>query len=217
MFEHPTHTHLCVLDFEATCKQDAQIRPQEIIEFPAVMFDVETKNRVSEFRYFVKPVHCPTLTDFCKNLTGIQQDWVDGKNLPQNNSAHHGTETLHSDKFPHVLGKFQEWLLKFNPDLNEILIITCGDWDLKTMLPAQCALSGTKVPGHMKRWCNIGAVYCKVHNPKRRGMAGILNDANIPLRGKHHSGIDDCRNIMSIVEHLLNSGRIEKMTITGKI
>jgi len=33
---------ILVLDFEATCQKDVRLNPQEIIEFPVVIFDVKS-------------------------------------------------------------------------------------------------------------------------------------------------------------------------------
>jgi len=37
---------------------------------------------------------------------------------------------------------------------------------------------------------------------KAAGMAGMLRNLKIPLEGKHHSGIDDCKNICKLVQAL---------------
>ncbi|KAF8692698.1 hypothetical protein HU200_039532 [Digitaria exilis] len=70
--------HFVVIDFEATCEKDSRIYPQEIIEFPAVLVDAATGALLSSFRTYVKPRHHPQLTSFCSELTGIQQQQVDG-------------------------------------------------------------------------------------------------------------------------------------------
>ena len=63
-----------VLDFEATCDKPKQMEPQEIIEFPLVLVDAKTLKQVDEFRTYVRPSFHPELTNFCKELTGIQQE-----------------------------------------------------------------------------------------------------------------------------------------------
>ncbi|KAF7022008.1 hypothetical protein CFC21_034858 [Triticum aestivum] len=67
-----------VVDFEATCVKDGRIFPQEIIEFPAVLVDGATGRIESAFRRYVRPKHHPVLTEFCRELTGIRQEDVDG-------------------------------------------------------------------------------------------------------------------------------------------
>ena len=67
--------YVVVIDFEATCDKDMNgLKPQEIIEFPAVI--VDCRRLTLEDSFHVKPVHHPILTDFCRNLTGINQDQV---------------------------------------------------------------------------------------------------------------------------------------------
>jgi inhibitor of KinA sporulation pathway (predicted exonuclease) len=72
-----------VIDFEATCEEKNPIGyPHEIIEFPAVLvssgYNEDTKSYkspeiIGAFHSFVRPVINPELSEFCKNLTGIEQ------------------------------------------------------------------------------------------------------------------------------------------------
>lgn len=60
--------------------------------------------------------------------------------------------------FPVVLQEFDKWM-KEDVGLNkQFLFVTCGDWDLKTMLPSQCALENLQVPPYCKMWLNIKKV-----------------------------------------------------------
>lgn len=45
--------YFLVLDFEATCEEDTQIKPQEIIEFPTVVVNTKTLQIESEFHHYV--------------------------------------------------------------------------------------------------------------------------------------------------------------------
>ena len=45
----------------------------EIIEFPAVLLSVAHGAVVAEFHSLVRPVLNPLLSDFCRQLTGIEQ------------------------------------------------------------------------------------------------------------------------------------------------
>ncbi|CAF4311592.1 unnamed protein product, partial [Rotaria magnacalcarata] len=40
------------------------------------------------------------------------------------------------------------------------------------------------------------------------GMMGMLNDLNIRHVGRHHSGIDDCKNIAEILKVLAERGYV---------
>lgn len=72
---------IAVLDFEATCLPDRVIIPQEIIEFPCVLYKLEPNaiTFVSEFHEYVKPTK--PVTEFCTTLTGITQQTVDVADL----------------------------------------------------------------------------------------------------------------------------------------
>lgn len=72
-----------VLDFEATCDEGRKFGPPEIIEFPTVAIPGNIASRegnvapIPEFHYYIRPTVNPKLTNFCMELTGIQQEWVD--------------------------------------------------------------------------------------------------------------------------------------------
>lgn len=71
--------YLLILDFEAQCEDEQKLEIQEIIEFPVVPIHIKEKQPVENvFHHYVKPEKMPLLTEFCKNLTGIKQEWVDG-------------------------------------------------------------------------------------------------------------------------------------------
>ena len=195
----PTVEFLCVLDFEATCEEDPtpQPSPQEIIEFPSLLFrkalneEGEPEYRlVDAFEAFVRPVIHPKLSDFCKALTTITQEQVDA-----------------ADPFPTVLERHVKWLTDHGSfDENaSFYFVTCGDWDFRTMLPMQMKasrISYKAIPRNYTRWINIKRVFDDSTGKKSRGMASMLKQLGIVLTGTHHRGIDDCRNIAKIVHAL---------------
>eukprot|EP00899_Mesostigma_viride_P004344 jgi/Mesvir1/13910/Mv16033-RA.2 len=67
-----------IVDFEATCDASKAFAPQEIIEFPAVLLDARSLEVVSHFQRYVRPTEHRVLTAFCRQLTGITQEQVDG-------------------------------------------------------------------------------------------------------------------------------------------
>jgi inhibitor of KinA sporulation pathway (predicted exonuclease) len=73
-----TLDYLVIMDFECTCDSEHDpLYAHEIIEFPAVLLDLNTNLVIDQFRMFVRPLEQPTLSDFCTELTGIQQFQVD--------------------------------------------------------------------------------------------------------------------------------------------
>ncbi|WOL08755.1 hypothetical protein Cni_G17508 [Canna indica] len=65
--------YFVVIDFEATCDKERNPHPQEIIEFPSVLVNSATGQLEAVFQTYVRPAYHQHLTDFCKELTGIQQ------------------------------------------------------------------------------------------------------------------------------------------------
>lgn len=199
----------CVIDFEATCLEDQSINPQEIIEFPAVMVDAHLMRVIPDsengvFHSYVRPEYHPKLSPFCTNLTGITQDTVDSAPV-----------------FKEVFKQFVAFLLSWGIDVYEnsavefpksVVFVTHGDWDLKTMLPAQCRSLNISVPRIFRQWGNIKQIYhtlpAKPRNRASRslGMAAMLHSLGMELIGHHHSGIDDTRNIARILLELHKRG-----------
>lgn len=82
---------VAVMDVEATCEAGNRSFPHEVIELPVVIVDVRqplTASRLHNadrlpgtvaavFQTYIRPHENATLSAFCKELTGIQQDWVD--------------------------------------------------------------------------------------------------------------------------------------------
>jgi inhibitor of KinA sporulation pathway (predicted exonuclease) len=220
------YDYYAVLDLEATCEQGRRNGPSyqaEVIELPTVLLDGRTMRVVDEFQSYVRPAINPTLTAFCTELTGIQQNWVDG-----------------APAFEAALRQHTSWLRQHGLALNGApghswVCVTCGDWDLKTMLPDQLRLlhrgdSGRGVKArtasrkalakHFQRWVNIKQIYAKCVPTERRQKAsadlrGMLRGLGLTLEGRHHSGIDDCRNIANVVRALAQRGAILECTTGG--
>lgn len=198
--EGTAFTHYCVIDFEATCVESKVIQPQEIIEFPAVMLSATSLEVVTEFHSYVRPLFHPTLTEFCTNLTGITQSTVDS--APEFSKVYHSFITF-----------LKEFAESYSSDHEgqepNILFVSHGDWDLRTMLPSQCQTSGLKVPPILTRWMNVKVLYTNssAGNGKKKGMGmgRMLADLGLELVGRHHSGIDDSRNIARILVELITN------------
>jgi len=182
-----------VLDFEATCDEHQQPQPQEIIEFPLVLVDSVTLQIVDEFRSYVRPVRHPHLSAFCTKLTGIQQHEVDD-----------------APEFREVFKQACSWLDQhLQQRKKSAALVTCGDWDLKTMLPRQCQTAQVHaVPQVFKEWVNIKKTYSVATGRHAGGMKPMLDTLGLPLVGHHHSGLDDSRNIAQILISLCRNGAV---------
>jgi len=108
-----------------------------------------------------------------------------------------------AQRLPAVLRNFNAWLATHDLQANAVLPVTCGDWDLKTMLPVECERKRLYMPEALLRWCNIKQLFEHATKRNASGMEGMLRALGLRLEGHHHSGIDDCRNIARIFQTLL--------------
>jgi inhibitor of KinA sporulation pathway (predicted exonuclease) len=189
-------THLIVLDFEAQCRDrpEPTPRPQEIVEFPCVVVDIKKRAIVDEFHTFVKPTVHAQIFPFTTQLTGVTQENVDG-----------GVE------IDEAMSRADAFIAKYDTDTDEshfrALIVTCGHWDLRTALPNECKFKKLTIPRAFRSWCNIKILFqARYGLPKQLGMDGMLRQLKMALVGRHHSGIDDARNIARIAIRMLEDG-----------
>ncbi|GAV04431.1 hypothetical protein RvY_14706 [Ramazzottius varieornatus] len=191
------YDYFLVLDFEATCDRDAPPHPQEIIEFPVLKVDSRTMKPVSQFHQYVSPSVNSELTPFCTQLTGIIQDMVDGQ--PQ---------------FSETLRRFDKWMETeglLRPEVSSCFV-TCGDWDLGMMLPNQANHFGVPLRPYFSKWINLKHAFSEAIGHYPRSMMLMLESLAIKHTGREHSGIDDCRNMMHIVQVLAQRGHVFRAT-----
>lgn len=222
--------YLVILDFEATCVESGEIPNQEIIEFPSILLDTKTMEVVDEFHSYVMPTHNPELSEFCTSLTGIEQETVDAApEFPQVFREHQAWLESHGISLQSPFEKGAEAMDEDGKKMREeeeeeegegvsktkktAIIVTHGDWDLKTCLPKQCHLSDMAIPLIYRSWCNLKVIMREYYRDTgdrplgrraKLGMERVLAMLGLTLDGRHHSGIDDSRNITKCVVSLMN-------------
>ena len=194
--------YFCVLDFEATCNNNNISWINEVIEFPSVLYRYDSQNSdvpmlVSEFQEYCQPEYIngeDGLTDFCKSLTGITQKKVDN-----------------AQKFPDVLNNHYQWLVdNVGEDLDNIYIVTCGNWDMMYMFDDEITRLSIEPPSIYNRFINLQDIFKDAFGKKKKcGLISMLRMFGLTFEGRHHSGIDDCRNAGIILIELIKSGYSE--------
>ncbi|KAJ3855622.1 ribonuclease H-like domain-containing protein [Lentinula lateritia] len=206
-----------VVDVEGTCEAGSSFdHPNEIIEFPVCLMRwKDDKQRhelvvVDEFRSFVKPSWRPTLSRFCKELTGIKQSQVN-----------------HAPTFGQVLESVSQFLVRHGV-LDEgccepsLRFCWCSDgpYDIRDFVVKQCFISKIDMPSWLKGDVldvkKMVTSWSIMQNYRGRKMKAMLA-RNHPIRpslnissqlrvlglpafqGRKHSGIDDARNISRIM------------------
>ncbi|KAF2299264.1 hypothetical protein GH714_031153 [Hevea brasiliensis] len=116
-FQFQDFQYFVVIDFEATCyKAKKNPHPQEIIELPSVIVSSATGQLEACFETYVRPTCNQLLSDFCKDLTGIQQIQVD-RGVTLNKAL------LRHDK----------WLEKEGIKNTNFAVVTLSNWDCRVM------------------------------------------------------------------------------------
>lgn len=202
--------YLIVIDFEATCFEKPFNRnKQEIIEFPAVLLNLESGLVEKEFHRYLRPVEIPTLSDYCKNLTGITQETVDG-----------------GDLLPDVVEDFRKWMKatikekllvlpkmkKSNLDGN-CAFVTWGNWDFGIQLRNECQRKKIRKPSFFNQWIDLKEIYIEKGTFKQQFTFGeALEQSGIEFVGRPHSGLDDARNTATLAWKMHNEGSFLRIT-----
>lgn len=183
-----SHYYL-IVDLEATCSDDGSIprHEMEIIEIGAVMLNKVTWEIDSEFQQFIKPVRNPLLTSFCTKLTTIEQQDVESAPL-----------------FSEAIAIFKEWIY---PSFTNHIFCSWGSYD-KNQFLQDCKFHNVPYP-FASEHINIKKEFSEYLGvSKAFGMALALNHLGIELKGTHHRGIDDARNIAAIYRYMNTNKRV---------
>lgn len=196
--------YLCLLDFMATCNDGPPPKPQEIIEFPAMLLNVETGEVEGVFHSYIKPDVHQQLSEYCIELTGITQHQVDsGISLVEALDMHQ--QWLNN----HGLISLSEALKqgpKRDPSQRTFIYTICGDWDLKVCLPNQLEYQKKKLPMAFQSWINIKWPFENMYHKSVRGIADMLSEMGLAPDSSSDSGLDDCRNLAHICQRMIKHG-----------
>lgn len=173
-----------VIDLEATCDENHRIphHEMEIIEIGAVLVDGETLEPIDEFQTFVRPVRHAILRPFCTRLTSITQ-----------------AQVASAPRFPEAMAQLREFL-----GGQSALFCSWGDYDRK-QFKQDAAYHRVELPLG-SRHLNVKQAFADQLNTSPSGMAGALRRVGLSLRGTHHRGIDDARNIARLLPWALGRG-----------
>ncbi|XP_065368225.1 3'-5' exonuclease Snipper-like [Calliphora vicina] len=220
MFSHQTNSansqhpykYIIAVDFEATCFRDqprlAELRKSEIIEFPAVLFNLKTGQIEAQFHQYVKPIERPILSEYCIELTGITQQSVDN-GIPLQNA----------------FKLFEDWLRKELRSRNLMLpkeskenkqgncaFVTWSDCDFGIFLHNECRRKGLVKPKYFNQWIDMREICMNKYGNKTSKFSYALSYVGVQFVGKKHSGIDDAKNLAALTQKLVNNGVTLKIT-----
>ncbi|KAH7286532.1 hypothetical protein KP509_32G011400 [Ceratopteris richardii] len=179
----------------------------EILEFPVVMIDTTTLKVVDRFHRFVRPI---------KMSEARIDEYIEGK------YGRWGLDRVWHDTaipFTKVLKQFEHWMAKHgiwdarqDCKLKHAAFVTCGNWDVKTKIPQQCATSSISLPTYFFEWVNLKDIYLNFYQRRAGGMLAMLRGLQIPMAGTHHVGLDDAHNIARVLQRIIIDGGVVKIT-----
>lgn len=171
-----------IIDLEATCWQGQEkedhLNENEIIEIGLAV--VSPANELLwNGGWFVRPLLNPQLSDFCRRLTSISQEDVDGAEP---------LKTVLKD----VALKVKELA---GCALSDGLFVSWGNYD-RNQFGSDCVRLGLEYP--FGPHVNLKQEFSKKHNLKRAGLPAALSALGLRFEGTHHRGADDAHNIARI-------------------
>ncbi|KAF5198036.1 Eri1 exoribonuclease [Thalictrum thalictroides] len=188
-FQFQDFQYFVVIDFEATCDKDRNPHPQEIIEFPSVLVNSVTGQLEASFQTYVRPVYHQHLSDFCKELTGIQQIQVD-RGVPLSEAL------LMHDK----------WLEDKGIKHTNFAVVTWSNWDCRVMLESECRFKRIRKPPYFNRWINLKVPFHEVFGALRCNLKEAVQHAGLAWEGRAHCGLDDAKNTARLLTHIMHRG-----------
>lgn len=183
--------YLFCVDLEATCDEIAEAespRPlavvpdqMETIEIGLVVIDLETLEVLDEFLRFVRPQINPTLTDFCTKITSIQQADVDGALTYR---------------------EVGDELRTFAATYPEAAWASWGDYDAR-QLERDAGIAGCPSLLENLPHFNARKWHAGLYDHRPKGLKQTVESLGLVWQGTYHRGIDDARNVASIVKEML--------------
>lgn len=185
--------NVLLIDIECTC-DDINPPPREeveTIEIGAVIGSLSNKHFTisDELQIYIKPEYHPKLSEFCVELTGIDQDTVNQGLTKKRAFEQLGAWiNFYSPKVWSSWGKFDLNQLKMEADQHSI----------------QDPLEGLK---HL----NMKQLFAKKRK-HRVGLKKAIEISKLEFVGRHHSGIDDARNIANLLsnDHMLRESVLSR-------
>lgn len=180
-------TYIACVDLEATCCNDNSFPrdEMEIIEIGITVVDSK-QQIVARFDSFVKPTIHTTLTDFCKELTTIEQKDVDNAETWDVVAAKVDAFLDAQMERPDALGML--WMSWGDFDRN-VIARECSRWKIESPMP----------PVHY----NLKYGDARLRNTtKERGLYKAITSSNINFPGTLHRAGDDAHAVALVLQHI---------------
>lgn len=173
-----TEKNILIVDIELTCDEPPlPVSSMEIIEIGAVLLD-SNFDVVNTFQSYVKPARNPQLSEFCAQLTSIQQNDIDF-------APSFFTAMLRFNDF--VGRKGLHWWSGWGQSDCDIIIQECRRNSMLSSL-------------ELIEYINLKDVFAKSRKIKHVGLRKALELSGIRFEGMHHSALSDALNTAKLAK-----------------
>lgn len=175
-----TSNRYLVVDLEGTCCNDQSIAEDETetIEIGAIMLDAASLTTIERMQTMVKPVRHPVLTEFCRNLTGIQQCDVDV-----------------APEFPLAFARFCRWA-RIDDGM---VFASWGSYD-RDQFTRDCSHHHLHYP--FTQHFDVARLF-RAATGRRRGRRAAMRFLGLSAKGPNHRGLSDAGDVAEILTYLL--------------
>lgn len=158
----------------------------EIIEIGAVLIDSESLEIKKKFQTFVKPRCHPILSEFCKNLTKIEQFQID--EAPD--------LAIAKMYFAHIFELYDKE--------NEPIFCSWGKHD-RDQLWSDCVEKySLPYPFEENNHLDLKPILCNALNTRSRGLKRVLSKLDLKFEGQYYSAIDNAINTARVLKEIVN-------------
>ncbi|MEE4147568.1 exonuclease domain-containing protein [Pseudomonas viridiflava] len=176
--------HWLVIDLEATTEEGGwPVAEMEVIEIGATLVNQDGRE-LDHFERFVRPVRRPVLTHFCRDLTHISQNKIDG-----------------AATFPVVWPLFERWLSHHRARV--VGWASWGDYDRKQLEEQWRQHDMTSALSDMP-YVNLKQRFAQARQLQRPvGLNSALQLAGMQFTGQQHRALVDARNTARLLPLIL--------------
>lgn len=174
--------YIFCVDVEATCSDDSSVprEQMEVIEFGGVLLDRDTMEVIERVEFFIKPTIHTVLTPFCKKLTNITQEQVDG-----------------GDSYVFALNKMRAFRERFG---NDLCWCSWGAFD-KNIFIQDADLHGLSPLLEPHNHFNMKVWFSNLlGKTKGFGLDKAIKHQNLQFIGQHHRALSDAENVAQILK-----------------
>ncbi|CAI5498007.1 unnamed protein product, partial [Closterium sp. Naga37s-1] len=139
---------------------------------------------------------------------GEEEDWEEGRDEREDGTEERNSKGDDVGVSASLPAAAAAQALGHGPGLRSAIVVTCGNWDVKSKIVEQCRDSQVPVPTYFLHWTNLKDIYLNFYKRKASGMMPMMKGLQMAPVGTHHVGLDDALNITRVLQRMLSHGAL---------